>query len=217
MDIAQFNMVEQQIRPWNVHDPRLLKQMSMLDRSAFVPQDQQALCWMDTMIALEDGTRMLMPKTAARLIQALELNEEDTLLMVGAGSGYTLALCAALSKSVDCVDSSQKALDRAKQHCEAVGIKNINFQLLESVKSLSTSAYDAILLREECTQAPEAYFHCLNNTGRCVALVGGEYVMELLCYRRRKGEIESESIIDILKDSEHALSGLSEVKEDFVF
>ncbi len=107
MDIAQFNMVEQQIRPWNVHDPRLLKQMSILNRSAFVPRDQQALCWMDTMIALEDGTRMLMPKTAARLIQALELVEADATLMVGAGSGYTLALCAALSKSVDCVDSSQ--------------------------------------------------------------------------------------------------------------
>lgn len=217
MDIAQFNMVEQQIRPWNVHDPRLLKQMSTLNRLAFVPHDKQALCWMDMMIVLEDGSRMLMPKTAARLVQALELDEEDTVLMVGAGSGYTLALCAALSKVVDCVDSSQKALDRAKQHCEAAGISNINFQLLEAAESLSASAYDAVLLREECTETPDDYFHCLKNAGRCVALVGGEFVMELLRYRRQDGEMQSESIIDILKDSEHALSGLSEVKEDFVF
>ena len=217
MDIAQFNMVEQQIRPWNVHDSRLLKQISVLNRPIFVPQNKQALCWMDTMIALEDGSRMLMPKTAARLVQALELHEDDTVLMVGAGSGYTLALCAALSKNVDCVDTSQVALDRAKAHCDAAGISNINFQLLVSAESLKASVYDAVLLREECDCAPEAYFHCLNEGGRCVAQVGGEYVMELLRYRRQNGEIEVDSIVDILKDSEHVLSGLPEVKEAFVF
>lgn len=217
MDIAQFNMVEQQIRPWNVHDPRLLKQLSLLNRLAFVPENKQALCWMDTMIELEDGTRMLAPKTSARLVQALELDAADKVLMVGAGSGYTLALCAGLSKTVDCVDSSQSALDRAKQHCDAEQINNVNFQLLESTGSLDSSAYDSLLLREQRTEVPSDYFRCLKEGGRCVALLGGEYVMELMRYRSLNGEIEADSIVDILNDSEHALSGLTEVKQDFVF
>ena len=217
MDIAHFNMVEQQIRPWNVHDPRLLKHISTLNRPLFVPQNQQVLCWMDTMIQLEDGTKMLMPKIAARMLQALEIKQQDKVLMQGAGSGYTLALCASLSNEVDCVDSSQVALDRAKQHCEAAGINNIDFQLLQSAELLNSAAYDAVLIREECARTPEEYFHCLNDTGRCVAMVGGEYVMELILYRRRDGEYEADSIVDILKDSEHCLAGLTEVKEDFVF
>jgi protein-L-isoaspartate(D-aspartate) O-methyltransferase len=113
MDIAHFNMVEQQIRPWNVHDSRLLKRIAELDRCHFVPEDQRALCWVDTMIHLEDGSRMLEPKMVARMIQAMEIRPQDKVLVVGAGSGYAAALCSGLANSVECVDTQQTALDRA--------------------------------------------------------------------------------------------------------
>lgn len=217
MDIAQFNMVEQQIRPWNVHDSRLLAQMTALSRTHFVPQDQQALCWVDTMIHLADGARMLEPKTAARMIQALNITPQDKVLVVGAGSGYSAALCAGLAKTVDCIDHRQAALDRAMQHCEQAGVENINFQCLEKAEALSDANYDAILIRERCSESPEEYFHSLAENGRCVAAVGGEYVMELICYTREGRDMSAKSIVEILTDSDHSLTGLSEVKETFVF
>ncbi len=217
MDIAQFNMVEQQIRPWNVQDPRLLDELATLDRSLFVPEGQQALCWMDTMIQLDDGTRMLAPKTVARMLQALEIKPDDKLLQIGAGSGYMLALSARMCESVECRDASQAALDRAAAHCEAVGLSNIDFRLSTSPDALESNAYDGILLREVCSDIPEAYFHCLREQGRCVAAVGGEYVMELMCYTLSSATIQAQSIVDLLADDNYALSGLSEVKQDFVF
>jgi protein-L-isoaspartate(D-aspartate) O-methyltransferase len=123
--IAQFNMVEQQIRPWNVQSPVLLKIISGLDRSLFVPQAQQSLCYFDFPIELDSATYMLEPKVTARLIQALEIQPEDHVLLVGAGSGYSAALCAQLARTVVCQDTSQVALDRAEKNCASAGINNV--------------------------------------------------------------------------------------------
>ena len=139
-NISQINMVEQQIRPWNVNSSPLLDAIKLLDRSKFVPDGQQALCFVDTAIKLQENTKMLEPKVAARLVQALDLFEDDRVLVVGAGSGYTAALCAKLAKSVDCIDSDQAMLDQAARNCEAAGIQNIQFELVENLGKFSFHA-----------------------------------------------------------------------------
>lgn len=217
-DIAHFNMVEQQIRPWNVHSVALLEAMTGLDRSVFVPAEQHALCFFDTQIKLDDHAFMLAPKVAARLVQALNIEPDDHVLVVGAGSGYSAALCARLSATVICQDTDQQALDRASRNCAAAGVENISFQKLEERKTPGDKVqYDAILVREGQADSPLAHIKKLSAGGRCVALVGDEHVMELMRYTLDGKEIEAESLIDILTPENDPLVGTVEQKAAFVF
>lgn len=217
-DIAQFNMVEQQIRPWNVRSPVLLEAISGLDRTLFVPEAQQSLCYFDFPIELDESTRMLEPKVVARLIQALEIHPEDHILLVGAGSGYSAALCAQLARTVVCQDTSRSALDRAEKNCASAGINNVGFQKVKSLFSLTDDVqYDAILLREAITELPDACLKRLAKDGRCVALLGHGYVREMICYTREGDTMKQESIIDILAPLPQNRTDSAQVKAGFVF
>jgi protein-L-isoaspartate(D-aspartate) O-methyltransferase len=96
-ELARFNMVEQQIRPWNVLDHAVLEQLSFVDRSLFVPSNFVELAYSDTEIPLLHGETMLAPRVAARLAQDLLLKPTDRVLEIGTGSGYLTALLASLS------------------------------------------------------------------------------------------------------------------------
>lgn len=207
MNLAHFNMLEQQIRPWDVHSPRLLEVIADLDRAQFVPTERQELCYTDTEIMLEDGTKMLEPKVAARLVQALDLKSDDRILLLGVGSGYTAALCSKMAYTVDCVDTDQAALDQAAYNSGALAIKNIHYYLLDNLNQLSDDKeYDAILIRQPRSSVPEEYFAHLASGGRCVALVGEAYVMEMMRYTRQGKQISAESMTDILKPINDAVS-----------
>lgn len=198
-NISHFNMVEQQIRPWNVSSMPLLEAIKLLDRSKFVPDEQQALCFVDTAIKLQENTKMLEPKVSARMVQALNILEGDRVLVIGAGSGYSAALCAKLAKSVDCVDSDQSLLDSAKRNCEAAGIQNIKFDLVENIDNFSFFAeYDAILVRQARFSEPDCCFTHLTPAGRCVALIGDDCVMQMMRYTQQDAKIKMESVADIL-------------------
>lgn len=213
-EATQCNMVEQQIRPWNVHSPRLLEAIGKLDRATFVPADQQALCCVDTEIMLQGNVKMLEPKVSARLLQALELMPDDRVLLVGIGSGYTAALCSKMAYRVDCIDDQQAALDSAAKKHMALGLKNMDYhQSSGSSRALENKEYDAILIREPRSTSPKEYFQYLTSKGRCVALVGDGYVMELMRYLRQGKDIVSESITDILKTRNQ----LATSEKEFVF
>jgi protein-L-isoaspartate(D-aspartate) O-methyltransferase len=217
-NIAKFNMVEQHIRPWNVHSPVLLAAISRLDRSIFVPSDQQALCYCDTSIALDNKTRMLAPRVAARLIQALELQAEDHVLVLGAGSGYVAALCAQLAKTVVCHDVSQRAIDRAANNCTLAGIENIGFMKVGSLDIAGGKVeFDAVLIRERRVEKPQAYLNKLSDGGRCVVKLGRNCVTELICYTRDGKDFKAESVIDILAPENDTSGDIDHRKTDFIF
>ena len=175
IDIAHFNMVEQQVRTWNVHSPRLIEAMKNLDRQLFVPADRQALCFVDTRIALDGQERMLAPRVAARLVQALEIDEQDHVLVLGAGSGYTVALCAMLAKTVVCHDTSQAALDRAAANCKRAGLDNVGFQKVSALDCSDDAVqYDGIVFREGCTEVPGNCLDRLNEGGRVWPVLHGD-------------------------------------------
>ncbi len=218
IDIAHFNMVEQQVRTWNVHSGSLVEAMKNLDRQLFVPADKQDLCFVDTRIALNDQDSMLAPRVAARLVQALEIGENDHVLVLGAGSGYTVALCALLAKTVVCHDASQTAIDRAAANCKRAGLDNVGFQKVGALDCRDGGVqYDGIVFREGCAEVPLTCLDHLNEGGRCVALVGQDYLMELICFTREQGETTARSIVDILMMNNDALSDSAEVKQAFVF
>ena len=217
-NIALFNMVEQQIRPWNVQSPALLKAISGLDRSVFIPTGQQALCYFDLPLELADGARMLEPKVAARLVQALDIQPDDDVLVIGAGSGYSLALCARLAHRVVCHDTCQAALDRAEKNCAAAGIKNVGFQKVDTLYGANGGVqYDAVLLRQRVPDAPQACLDKLADGGRCAAMIGSDYVAELQCHTRTGADVRKASIIEILTPADDASPGSAQVKASFVF
>ena len=218
INIAQINMVEQQIRPWNIQSSALLKVIAGLDRSIFVPQAQQSLSYVDCPIQLDESTRMLEPKVAARLVQALDIQPGDHVLLIGAGSGYTAAVCSGLASTVVCQDTSQASLDRARNNCAAAGINNVGFQMVENLHYATDDVqYDAILLREGIAELPGACLEKLTGKGRCVALLGSDYAMEMICYTRDGDEIRQESIIEILTPLQRNNAGSAAVKASFVF
>lgn len=199
---AHFNMVEQQIRPWNVHSPSVIDAITTLDRSCFVPQGKQALCCMDVRIALIGNRRMLEPKVAARMVQTLDIKADDRVLVVGAGSGYTAALCAKLAYQVVCVSRNQKSLDQAQKNCQAAGISNISFIQNEALRNdTQAQEFDAILLRTSLSAAPVAYFKQLAVNGRCVARVGDGCVFELIRYEMHSGKIQKTSLLELLSET----------------
>ena len=91
---ARFNMIEQQIRPWDVLDPAVLSLLAVLKREDFVPEAYRAMAFMDTEIPLPEGQCMLAPRVEARLLQELQLQRHETVLEIGAGSGFMAALLA---------------------------------------------------------------------------------------------------------------------------
>ena len=218
MNIAKFNMIEQQIRPWNVHSPELIDALFRLDRSLFVPPDKQAQCYFDVAITLDDRTRMLPPRVAARLIQALDIAVDNHVLLVGAGSGYTAALCAQLATSVVCHDVRQAVVNRAATNCAAAGANNISFQKVDSLAQPTGKVeFDAILIRERRMDIPQVYLNKLAAGGRCVVLLGTDCVTELLCYRRDGRKFEQTSVVDILAPENDMSGDMAQHHVEFIF
>lgn len=198
-NIALFNMVEQQIRPWNVRSARLLEAIGRLDRASFVPPEKRALAYFDTAIKLDATTSMLAPKIAARLIQALDIQADDRTLLIGAGSGYVASLCAMMGKEVVCQDNDQAALDRAAENARAAGIENISFVRVEEGEvDPAAQKYDAILIRQPVVEKPAGYLKALAENGRCAALVGDDGILQLMRYSLEGGDLRQESLIDVL-------------------
>ncbi len=210
MDIAHFNMVQQQIRPWNIHAQNILNAIIELDRAEFVPAAQVSLTYVDMPIPLGGGMHMLEPKMAAYVLQALDIQSGDRVLVVGAGSGYVAALCGKLGYSVDCVDTSQSVLDRAAACCEAVGMQNIRF----STGLIEAGEYDAILYREAVDTLPVDALQSLSASGRCVAMINdahaSSHIVEVMRYTHDQGKIKAESLMDTVRD-------ISKNHHEFIF
>ena len=101
---ARYNMIEQQVRPWSVLDPNVLRTLGAIPRERFVPPDYRCLAYSDTRIPLGHGQTMMPPVVEGRLLQALELAGDENVLEIGTGSGYVTACLAGMAHSVESVD-----------------------------------------------------------------------------------------------------------------
>jgi protein-L-isoaspartate(D-aspartate) O-methyltransferase len=176
---ARFNMVEQQIRPWEVLDQRVLDLLSEMKREEFVPPQYRSLAFVDMEIPIGHGEKMLAPRMEARMLQELVLKTTDRVLEVGTGSGYMTALlarCAAHVYTVDIVpDFAQSAAARLASH----GIANITLETGDAARGWDRHApYDAIVLTASVPLLPEAFQKSLAPGGRLLAIVGEPPVME---------------------------------------
>ncbi len=185
MDIeqARFNMVEQQIRPWYVLDQDILDLLFVVHREEFVPPAYRALAFTDMEIPLDvggerTGESMLAPKVEARLLQHLEVRKHDTVLEVGAGSGYMAALLAHRGPRVRTYEIHPGLADFARATLRRAGIINVEVVTGDGTVLLEPGdeTYDVIVLSGGIQFVPPALFDRLNPGGRIGAIVGDEPV-----------------------------------------
>ena len=176
---ARFNMVEQQIRTWEVLDPQVLDLLFELHREDFVPPQYKSLAFTDMEIPLGHGETMLTPKIEARMLQALAVKPTDRILEIGTGSGYMTALLAKSGAHVHSVEIVPEFSAAAAVKLKAQRISNITLEVGDAVQGWPTHApYDVIVLTASVPLLPSAFQETLAAGGRLLAVVGEPPVME---------------------------------------
>lgn len=189
---ARFNMIAQQIRPWDVNDEAVLDVMQSIPRDRFVPAGYVDLAYADVEIPLGQGQLMLSPKLQAHLLQALRLKASDQVLEVGTGSGFLTACLARLSNSVTSFELEQELLETAKQKLESQGINNISLHQGDGLNAGELNAsFDAIAVTGSMpTQDPDLEA-LLANGGRMFVIEGKEPIMTaMLIEKDEQGNIK---------------------------
>lgn len=182
---ARYNMVEQQIRPWEVLDQEVLDLLFQVRREEFVPEPYKALAFADMEIPLGHGEVMLPPKLEARMLQELGVKPGDKVLEVGTGSGYMTALLSHRARHVYSVEIHPELKAFGERNLQAHDIRNVTVELGDASRGWSAHApYDAILLTGSVPVLPEAFQQSLAVGGRLLAVVGEEPIMEAMLITR---------------------------------
>ncbi|MFT3962329.1 protein-L-isoaspartate O-methyltransferase family protein [Propionivibrio sp.] len=186
---ARFNMIQQQIRPWEVLDPGVLALLSVVKREDFVPAEHRELAFADVEIPLKPGARpgqtMLPPRVEARLLQELAVRNTDKVLEIGTGSGYMAALLAAKAEFVYSVEIDPELVERARRNLQQAGVANVSVDLGDASRGWDLYApYDAIVVSGSLPVLPEALLRQLKIGGRLIAVVGEAPTMEARLIRR---------------------------------
>lgn len=175
---ARFNMIEQQIRPWNVLDQDVLDLLHVVKREQFVPEAYKSLAFVDSEIPLPAGEAMFTPKVEARIMQELQVKKHETVLEIGAGSGYMAALLAHKARHVVSVEIVPELAELAKRNLAAAGVVNVSVELGNGAEGWSNGApFDVIVISGALELLPEAFLKQVKVGGRIFSIVGEAPVM----------------------------------------
>jgi protein-L-isoaspartate(D-aspartate) O-methyltransferase len=182
---ARFNMIEQQIRTWEVLDPAVLELLAEVKRERFVPPEHASLAFADLEVPLGHGEAMMQPKVEARIVQELAVEPHETVYEVGTGSGYLAALLARRARHVTSAEIHPDLRRRAAEHLRAAGIANVTLLEGDSARApLAESAFDVIAITGSLPVIPQAFLDRLNVGGRLFAVVGDAPVMKAVVVRQ---------------------------------
>jgi len=171
LEQSRFNMVEQQIRPWDVLDMQVLDLLGKVKREQFVPSASREMAFVDMEISLGHGVAMWQPKLEARALQALRLKPKDRVLEVGSGSGYLTALMSHLAEQVTSVEIVPELHAFAEKNLAAQHIDNVSLVQGDAAQGWA-GEYDAIMLTASVPILPDAFQNSLKPGGRLFAIVG---------------------------------------------
>jgi len=173
LEQARANMVEQQIRTWEVLDQDVLDLLYLVPRELFVPAAHRALAFSDLEIPIGHGERMWQPKLEARVLQELNLRKTDRVLEVGTGSGYFTALLAHRSAQVASVEINPALAEFGRANLERHGADNLVLEVGDAARGWPSHApYDVIVLTGSTPVLPAAFLEQLAPEGRLFAVVG---------------------------------------------
>jgi protein-L-isoaspartate(D-aspartate) O-methyltransferase len=215
-EIARFNMIEQQIRPWEVLDQHVLSLLAAVRREDFVPAALRAMAFADTQVPLlegePDGPRMLEPRVEARLLQELQVQRHEKVLEIGTGSGFMAALLGHRAMEVHTLECRPALAHLAREHLQRAGLVNVQVHEVtadEGAAGLPAHApFDVIVLSGSVATLPRALLQQLKPGGRLVAIVGEQPVMSARMLTRAGPDAFAET--DLFETVAPRLQGFAE-------
>jgi len=181
---ARLQMVDQQIRTWEVLDPRVLDALSAVPREAFVPPEYRELAFADAPIPIGFGQSMLSPKLQGRILQALGVSATDNVLEVGSGTGYLSACLSLLGCSTHSIDIHAGLVDLAQANLRALPSARVQFQIRDAFDAAPLGEYDAVAVTGSLPIYDPRFEKSLRVGGRLFAIVGAAPVMDAILVRR---------------------------------
>jgi len=193
---ARFAMVEQQVRPWDVLDQRVLETLMTVRREDFVPPRHRKLAFADLPLPLEHGEVMMKPVVEGRMLQAMSLEPGDEVLEIGTGSGFVTACLAALSREVVSVDRHTDFIERTRGRLGAEGITNVRLECTDVFGWRPGRQFDAICVTGAVATDPERFGAWLKPGGRLFVIHGQSPAQEALRITRRGEGFHRESLFE---------------------
>ena len=182
---ARFNMIEQQIRTWDVLDPGVLELLAVVKREDFVPAAYRAMAFVDTEVPLPNGQSMLAPKVEARLLQELAVQRHEHVLEVGAGSGYMAALLAHKGQHVTTLEIDPELARLASDNLRRAWVTNATVVQADGSRTVPDDGpFDVIVLSGSVFEVPRALLAQLKPGGRLTAIVGQLPIMRAVLVTR---------------------------------
>ena len=177
-DYARLQMVDQQVRGWNVYDEDVLAMLKRLPREDFVPEGYESLAFADTAIPLGHGEHMMTPSQEGRVLQALGLHKDQNVLEIGTGSGFLTACFASLSKCVTSIDIHKDFVDTAERKLALAGFDNVELLQMDATRELPDGRYDAIAVTGSLQVFDPRFVEALVPNGRLFVILGDSPAME---------------------------------------
>lgn len=198
LELAKFNMVEQQIRPWMVLDPHILETMSAVPRESFVPQEYCHLAFADMNIPIGDDQVMLQPKVEARLLQALTPGKDDVALEIGTGTGHVAALLAHCVFDVHSIECRAQFVDLARRNLAGNNVVNVEVIHGDAGQGWDSDIdYNCIFISGSVIELPQSFRELLCIGGRLVAVIGEGSIMDaVLITRTEHADWETEYLFE---------------------
>jgi protein-L-isoaspartate(D-aspartate) O-methyltransferase len=187
IDFARLQMVDQQVRGWNVYDEDVLATLRELPRETFVPDEFQALAFADTEIAIGHGEHMMTPTVEGRVLQALSLDGDERVLEVGTGSGFLTACLARLGAEVTSIDIYDDFLQAAEEKLAACDIGNVELLQMNAMRELPEGGFDAIAVTGSLQLFDSRFVDALTRGGKLFVVVGAAPAMEAKLVLRGNG------------------------------
>ena len=215
LDECRHNMVEQQVRPWDVLDDKVLNTLQKIPRDQFVPDQYKNLAYADTAIPLNDQQHMMHPVVEGRILQLLDIQPEDDVLEIGTGSGFLTACLANLGCHVDSIEIDEALADTARKNLAQQSIENVNLSTGDGLEfSDSSKKYDVIVLTGSVSEIPENLMQALSINGRMFVVTGSAPAMQAHLLTRSS---ENNCCDDIIFETVLQALVHGEAKPDFEF
>ena len=201
VNAARRQMIDQQVRAWQVLDLRVLDAMERVPREEFAPPAYRELAFADLNVPLGHGQSMLAPKLEGRMLQALELQPEDAVLEVGTGSGYFAACLGALSRAVRSIEIHPDLAATARSNLARVGAHNVTVEVADAFALGDPGRYDAVVLTGSLPLYDSRFEQWLAPGGRLFVVVGQGPAMEAQrLSRSAPGDLRRESLFETVMD-----------------
>ena len=194
---ARFAMIEQQVRPWEVLDPRVLDVLSRVRREDFVPPRHRKLAFADLQLPLEHGESMMKPILEGRVLQSLDLQPEDEVLEIGTGSGFLTACLAMLARDVTSIDIHGDFVERARGRLQGNGLSCARIEQADAFSFNPGRQFDAVAVTGAVAEIPARFREWLKPNGRLFVVRGQSPVQEAVrVVRNSERDFGTESLFE---------------------